>query len=66
MEDISEYMSDMSSLTDAPLSAMDIDEDLVSSPNSDISPVRGRFGGFGISSSFIYDKNGDEVEHDEF
>jgi hypothetical protein len=66
MEDTSEYTSDTSSLTDAPLSVMDIDEDLVSSPNSEISPMRGRFGRFGMSSSFICDKNGDGVEHDEF
>jgi len=55
MEGISEYMSD------APLSVMDINEDLVSSPNSEINPMRGRFCGFGMSSSFIYDKNGDAV-----
>ena len=66
MEDISEYTSDTSSLTGAPLSVMDIDEGLVSLPNSEISPRRGRFGRFGVSSSFIYGKNGDEVEHDEF
>lgn len=66
MEDIDEYASDTSSLTDAPLSVMDIDEDLVSSPNSEISPMRGRFGRFGMSSSFIYDKNEDGVEHGEF
>jgi hypothetical protein len=65
MEDISEYTSDTSSLTDAPLSVMDIDEDLVSSPNSEISPMRGPFGRFGMSSSFAYDRNEDGVEHDE-
>jgi hypothetical protein len=65
MEDISEYTSDTSSLTDAPLSVMDIDEDLMSSPNSEISPMRGRFGRFGMSSSFVYDGNGDGSEHEE-
>jgi hypothetical protein len=63
MEDISEYTSDTSSFTDAPPSSMDIDEDLVSSPNSEISPMRGRFSRFGMSSSFVYDGNGDGVEH---
>src|SRR3954447_7573142 len=65
MEDISECTSDTSSLTNAPLSVMDIDEDLVSSPNSEISPMRGPFGRFGISSSLAYDRNGDGVGHDE-
>lgn len=65
MEDISEYTSDTSSLTEAPPSVMDIEEDLVSSPNSEISPMSGRFGRFGMSSSFVYDGCGDGVGHDE-
>jgi hypothetical protein len=65
MEDISEYTSDTSSFTDAPPSIMDIDEELVGSPNSEISPMRGRFGRFGTSSSFVYDGNGDGIEYDE-
>jgi hypothetical protein len=65
MEDISEYTSDTSSFTDAPPSIMDTDEELVSSPNSEISPMRGRFGRFGMSSSFVYDGNGDGIQHDK-
>ena len=65
MEDISEYTSDTSSFTVAPPSIMDIDEELVSSPNSEINPMRGRFGRFGMSSSFVYDGNGDGIEYDE-
>jgi hypothetical protein len=65
IEDISEYASDTSPFDDASPSLTDIDEDSVSSPNSEISPMKERFGRFGMSSSFVHDGNEDGSEHGE-
>lgn len=54
METLEEDMSDASSLTDAPRSPMDLDEDFRSSPGLEINPSRGGFGRFRMSSRFMY------------
>ena len=64
LETLDEDMSDTSSFSDAPVSVMGVDEDFVSSPDAEISPVRG-FGGPGLSSRFVYDGDDENNENDK-
>jgi hypothetical protein len=65
IETLDEEVSDTSSLTDAPRSLMDIDEHSVSSPDSEVSPLKGGFGRFGMSSRFIYDDDDDGFDESD-
>ena len=63
METPDEDMTDASSLTDALFSVTDVEEDFVSSPDSEVSPRRD-FSRPRISSRFMVD-NEDENEDDD-
>jgi hypothetical protein len=55
-ETLVEEVSEASSFTEAPCSLMDLDEDFMSLPDSEISPSGGGFGRLGMPSPFTYDE----------
>jgi hypothetical protein len=65
VETLDEGVSDTSSLTDAPRSLMDLDDNFGSSPDSKVSPLRRGFGRLRKSSHLMYDEDEDDFDESE-
>ena len=63
-ENPDEDTSDASSLTEAPFSVMDVDEDFVSSPDSEVSPIRDLSRRRNSSRFVVEDEDEDEDDGD--